>query len=138
MNSPVTSATGLGTYRRTIVACFVFRREISRKAVWDFFDSIGQKLKISMGAYVFRSAPNNGHRATTAACLKAAKTGSEVSFDHQGSVLAIGLVLVAASETRVVAEPLIAVEPAHVMRVSAMALRTSPCLKSAARADLWN
>jgi hypothetical protein len=31
------------------------------------------------------------------------------------------LVLVAASETRIVAEPLIAVEPAHVMRMSAMA-----------------
>ena len=60
-----------------------------------------------------------------------------MSFDHQGSVLAIGLVLVAASETRVVAEPLIAVEPAHVMRVSAMALRTSPCLKSAARGGPW-
>jgi hypothetical protein len=31
-----------------------------------------QKLKSSMGAYVFRSAPNNGHRATTAACPKSA------------------------------------------------------------------
>src|SRR5713101_5836481 len=30
--------------------------------------ALGQKLKSSMGAYVFRSAPNNGHRATTAAC----------------------------------------------------------------------
>jgi hypothetical protein len=33
---------------------------------------MGQKLKSSMGAYVFRSAPNNGHRATTAACPKSA------------------------------------------------------------------
>jgi hypothetical protein len=41
MNSPVSSATGLMAYRRGIVACFVFRREISRKAVWDSFDSIG-------------------------------------------------------------------------------------------------
>ena len=39
-SSPATSLTGLGACRRTIVACFVFRREISRKAVWDFFDSI--------------------------------------------------------------------------------------------------
>jgi hypothetical protein len=45
MNSPVSSATGLMAYRRGIVACFVFRREISRKAVWDFFDSIGQGTK---------------------------------------------------------------------------------------------
>ena len=37
MSSPVTSVIGLAAYRRTIVACFVFRREISRKAVWDFF-----------------------------------------------------------------------------------------------------
>ena len=42
MSSPATSVTGLGACRRTIVACFVFRREISRKAVWDFFDSICQ------------------------------------------------------------------------------------------------
>jgi len=28
---------------------------------------LGQKLKSSTGAYVFRSAPNNGHRAATAA-----------------------------------------------------------------------
>jgi hypothetical protein len=33
---------------------------------------LGQKLKSSMGAYVFRSAPNNGHRATTAVCPKSA------------------------------------------------------------------
>jgi hypothetical protein len=44
-----------------------------------------------------------------------------VSFGHQGSVLAIGLVLVAASEAWVIAEPLIAVEAAHAMRMSAMA-----------------
>ena len=31
---------GLAAYRRTIVACFVFRRNINRKAVWDFFDSM--------------------------------------------------------------------------------------------------
>ena len=45
MSSPATSVTSLGTCRRTIVACFVFRREISHKAVWDFFDSIGQTRK---------------------------------------------------------------------------------------------
>jgi hypothetical protein len=39
MNSPATSATGLRAYRLAIVACFVFQQEISRKAVWDFFDS---------------------------------------------------------------------------------------------------
>ena len=38
--------------------------------------SWGQKLKSSMGAYVFRSAPNNGHRATTAACPSWANTGN--------------------------------------------------------------
>jgi hypothetical protein len=31
-----------------------------------------------MGAYVFRSAPNNGHRATTAVCPKSANNRSEV------------------------------------------------------------
>ena len=39
---------------------------------------VGQKLKSSMGAYVFRSAPNNGHRATTAVCPKSARTGSTI------------------------------------------------------------
>jgi hypothetical protein len=45
MSSPVTSVIGLAAYRRTIVACFVFRRDINRKAVWDFFDSIEPKRK---------------------------------------------------------------------------------------------
>jgi hypothetical protein len=41
-----------------------------------------------MGAYVFRSAPNNGHRATTAACPKSAnrrlmqRSKITASFDH--------------------------------------------------------
>jgi hypothetical protein len=35
----------------------------------------GQKLKSSMRVYVFRSASNNGHRATTAACPKSAISG---------------------------------------------------------------
>jgi hypothetical protein len=38
----------------------------------------------------------------------------------EGSVLTIGLVLVTASEARVVAEPLMAVEPAHAMRMFTM------------------
>jgi diphthamide biosynthesis methyltransferase len=46
MNSPVTSAIGLSAYRRAVVACFVFRREISRKA--DFFDSIGQNSEVGL------------------------------------------------------------------------------------------
>ena len=50
MSSPVTSVIGLAAYRRTIVACFVFRREISRKAVWDFFDSIRQTRTSYLGA----------------------------------------------------------------------------------------
>jgi hypothetical protein len=41
-----------------------------------------QKLKSSMGAYVFRSAPNNGHRATTAACPFRARSGS-TPFEYQ-------------------------------------------------------
>jgi hypothetical protein len=36
----------------------------------------GQKRKSSVGANVFSSAPNNGHRATTAACPFRAKPGS--------------------------------------------------------------
>ena len=36
-----------------------------------------------MRAYVFRSAPNNGHRATTAACPSCAMNGSRrTSLDH--------------------------------------------------------
>jgi hypothetical protein len=35
--------------------------------------ALGQKLKSSMRVYVFRSAPSNGHRVTTAACPKSAK-----------------------------------------------------------------
>jgi hypothetical protein len=50
MNSLVTSTTGLRAYRQTIVACFVFRQEISRRAVWDFFDSIGQTRTLLLGA----------------------------------------------------------------------------------------
>jgi hypothetical protein len=42
MNSPVTSAVELETFRAAIVACFVFQREISRHVFWDFFDSIDQ------------------------------------------------------------------------------------------------
>jgi hypothetical protein len=38
---------------------------------------LGQKLKSSMGVYVFRSAPNNGHAATTAACPKSANNGHQ-------------------------------------------------------------
>jgi hypothetical protein len=45
----VTSATRLRAYRRAIVACFVFRQEIGRKSVWDFFDSIGQKRHVDRG-----------------------------------------------------------------------------------------
>jgi hypothetical protein len=52
----VTSVTRLRAYRRAIVACFVFRQEIGRKSVWDFFDSIGQTEKNSVRAYVFRFA----------------------------------------------------------------------------------
>jgi len=37
---------------------------------------MGQKAKYSQRAYVFRSAPNNGHRATTAACPFGANNGS--------------------------------------------------------------
>ena len=36
---------------------------------------VGQNRKTSMRAYVFRSAPNNGHRAITAACPFRATTG---------------------------------------------------------------
>jgi hypothetical protein len=32
-------------YRRGIIACFVFRREIGNKVVWDFFDSIGHERR---------------------------------------------------------------------------------------------
>src|SRR5215472_15359303 len=36
---------GSDQYRRAIVACFVFRQKISRRAVWDFFDSIGPERR---------------------------------------------------------------------------------------------
>jgi hypothetical protein len=52
MNSPVTSATGLRAYRRSIVACFAFRREISRKAAWDFFDGVGSRAGESGQLYL--------------------------------------------------------------------------------------
>ena len=35
----------------------------------------GQKLKSSMGVYVFRSAPESGHRAMQLACPKSASSG---------------------------------------------------------------
>jgi hypothetical protein len=41
----VTSVVELKAHRMAIAACFVFRREISRKAVWDFFDRIGHFRK---------------------------------------------------------------------------------------------
>src|SRR5262245_50006937 len=46
MNSPVTSATGVRAYQRAIIACFVFRQEISREAVWDFRSSWNRVGKI--------------------------------------------------------------------------------------------
>ena len=58
MNSPATSATGLRAYRRAIVACFVFQQEISRRAVWDFFDSIDPRQKSTdLWRPLFRSMP---------------------------------------------------------------------------------
>jgi hypothetical protein len=42
MNSPLTPVSGLRADRRAIVAHFVVRRKISHKAIWDFFNSIGQ------------------------------------------------------------------------------------------------
>jgi hypothetical protein len=39
-NSPVISVMALKVHRIAIAACFVFLREISRSACWDFFDSI--------------------------------------------------------------------------------------------------
>jgi hypothetical protein len=48
MNSPVTSAVERETSRAAIVAYFVFQREISRYAFWDFFDSIDQSEKNSV------------------------------------------------------------------------------------------
>jgi hypothetical protein len=43
MNSQATSVARLRTHRSAIVACFVFLREISRKALWDFCNTIGTK-----------------------------------------------------------------------------------------------
>ena len=44
-----------------------------------------------------------------------------MSLDHQGLFLAIGLVLVAASESKVATEPLIAAESVHAVRMSEIA-----------------
>jgi hypothetical protein len=52
---------------------------------------------------------------------RSANSRSEGFARHQGSVLAIGLVSVAASEAWVIAEPLIAGEAAHAIRMPAMA-----------------
>src|SRR6478609_6814397 len=41
MNSLATSLTSLTPYQPTIAACFVFRRENCRKAIWDFCNRIG-------------------------------------------------------------------------------------------------
>jgi hypothetical protein len=48
---------------------------------------LGQKLKSSMGAYVFRSAPNNGHRATTAACSSCADSVAKVFLGCRTKIL---------------------------------------------------
>ena len=42
-NSPVTSVVDLRAHRLAIAASFVFRREISDFAFWDFFNSIDPK-----------------------------------------------------------------------------------------------
>jgi hypothetical protein len=47
MNSPLTPVRGLRAHRRAIVVHFVVRRKISYKAIWDFFDSIGQKRQFA-------------------------------------------------------------------------------------------
>jgi len=65
MNSPLTPVAGLRAHRRAIVAYFVVRREISHKAIWDFFNSIGQTEKHSARADVFRSSPKNGREFST-------------------------------------------------------------------------
>ena len=61
MNSPRTPVAGLTAHRRAIVAHFVVRLKISHKAIWDFFNSIGQNRKYSRRADVFRFAPESGH-----------------------------------------------------------------------------
>ena len=87
MSSPATSVTGLGTCRRTIVACFVFRREISRRAVWDFFDSIDPKLS-SITRALRRS---NGLRSALHTCLIVSRISdvsaplASISFNTRGA-----------------------------------------------------
>ena len=46
MNSQATSLTSLPPYQSTIAACFVFRRENCRTAIWNFCNKIGTKLPI--------------------------------------------------------------------------------------------
>jgi hypothetical protein len=41
MNSRATSTAGLRLHQSAMAACFVFRREISRTAFWDFCNKIG-------------------------------------------------------------------------------------------------
>jgi hypothetical protein len=69
----------------------------------------------------------NGQFQSRLACLKGAKLRHRVAIQpnwvRQALVLAIGLVLVAASGAWVNAEPLIAVKAAPAMRLSAMAKR---------------
>src|SRR3981081_3511956 len=86
--------------------------------------SWGQKLPKWTVRAVSTLPPIASIERTSRDVSRVPKPEVRVSLDHRGSVLAIGLVLVAASETRVVAEPLIAVETAHAMRISSMAGET--------------
>jgi hypothetical protein len=66
-----------------IVACFVFRRKISRSAFWDFFDSIGQKARSRIVAVEPRFTPDSGpQRATERLRPRANNRNSSVSLDH--------------------------------------------------------
>ena len=59
-----------------------------RCRMFSVMSELGQKAKYSLRAYVFRSAPNNGHKATTAALPKCANSGSrpcEVTAPFSGS-----------------------------------------------------
>jgi hypothetical protein len=83
MNSPVSSATGLMAYRGGIVACFVFRREIGRKAA-GFFDGIGQTRKSARVNGMFVLPPTADVVGPAAACPGCADIVAKVSCDELG------------------------------------------------------
>jgi hypothetical protein len=81
MNRPVTSATGLRMHRSAIAACFVVRRKNNHKAVWDFFDSIGQNLKSPLVRVTSALPPKADMNLTVVRCPFSVQN-ADIAFAH--------------------------------------------------------